>query len=112
MPEEIKKKKRYEKKFMEREGSKEEKRNEECFKGERANLSDQNERERIKDHEKEAKRVTLKDQERRRERKRVGKHHLSLSLRKSWTSAAYFVEESERTQGFPHFTCPSVSSST
>ncbi len=68
MPEEIKKKK-YEKKIMEREGSKE-KRNEECFKGEGANSSDQNERKRIKDHEKEVKRVTLKDQERQRERER------------------------------------------
>lgn len=42
----------------------------------------------------------------------VGKHHLSLSHRKSQTSAAYFVEESERTRGFPRFTCPSVSSPT
>lgn len=57
---------------MEREGSKEEKRNEECLKGEGANLSDQNKRKRIKDHENEAKRVTLKDQERRRNQKKSG----------------------------------------
>lgn len=100
LPKEIKKT-TYEKKLMERKGSNKEKRNEECSKGEGANLSDQNQRKRIKDHEKEAKRVKQKYQERRTERKRVGKHHLSLSLGKSRTSVAYFVEESERTRAFP-----------
>lgn len=110
----------YENILMEREGSKEEKRNGRCFKGEGANSSDHNIKKRIKEHEERSNLSNVKDQERRREKEweggrergwgGVGHHHLSLPLRKSQTSAAYFIEESERTQGFPLFTCPSVSS--
>lgn len=63
------KKKIYEQKLMEREGSKEEKRNEECFKGEGGNSSDQDEKKRIKDHEKEAKRDTERSRKKGRGKK-------------------------------------------
>lgn len=55
---------------MEREGSKEEKRNDRCFKGEGANSSDHNIKKRIKEHEERSNLSNVKDQERRREKER------------------------------------------